>query len=67
MDKKKIPENILQLILYTVALAMGIVTIVLAILGEPVDLILLSIGITCLGFAGLLSIEFKNFNIKKGD
>lgn len=54
MDVK---ENILAIICYAVALGMGIVSIVLSIMGEPVDVILLGIGVAALGLAGLDSID----------
>ncbi len=54
MDVK---ENILAIICYAIALAMGIVSIVLSIIGEPIDVILLGIGVAALGLAGLDSID----------
>jgi hypothetical protein len=59
LKNKKIPDNIITIILHVIALAMGIVSIVLNIIGEPVDLIILAIGLTALGFAGLISIDKK--------
>jgi hypothetical protein len=59
MKNEKIPENIVSIVLYAVALAMGIVSIVLNVLGEPVDLIILAIGLTALALAGLNAIEKK--------
>jgi hypothetical protein len=59
MKNEKIPENIISIILYAVALAMGIVSIVLNVLGEPVDFIMLSIGLTALAIAGLNAIDKK--------
>lgn len=52
-------ENIILLILYAVALGMGVVSIVLNVLGEPVDFILLAIGVTALALAGLNKIDKK--------
>ncbi len=59
MKNEKIPENIVSMVLYAVALAMGIVSIVLNVLGEPVDFIMLSIGLTALAIAGLNAIDKK--------
>jgi hypothetical protein len=59
MKNEKIPENIVSIVLYAVALAMGIVSIVLNVLGEPVDFIMLSIGLTALAIAGLNAIDKK--------
>ena len=59
MKNEKIPENIVSIVLYVVALAMGIVSIVLNVLGEPVDFIMLSIGLTALAIAGLNAIDKK--------
>jgi hypothetical protein len=52
-------ESILLLVLYAVALGMGVVSIVLSILGEPVDVILLGIGVAALGLAGLTKLDNK--------
>ena len=52
-------ENILLIVLYAVALGMGVVSIVLSILGEPVDVILLGIGVAALGLAGLTKLDNK--------
>ena len=52
-------ENILMLVLYALALGMGVVSIVLSILGEPVDVILLGIGVAALGLAGLTQLDKK--------
>lgn len=54
------PKHILKMVLYAVGMAMGIVSIVLNVLGEPVDLILLAIGLFVLGLAGITSLEEKN-------
>ena len=48
---------IIQLVLYVVAMAMGIVSIVLSVLGQPVDIIILAIAVAALGFAGINSLE----------
>lgn len=50
-------KYIITLVLYALALAMGIVSIVLSVIGEPVDVILLGIGVAALGLAGLNKIE----------
>jgi len=57
MDKKNIPKNIVSIIMYAIALAMGIASIILPIAGQPVDLTLLAIGLTALGIAGLDQID----------
>ena len=59
MKNEKIPENIVSMVLYAVALAMGIVSIVLNVLQEPVDIIMLSIGLTALAIAGFNAIDKK--------
>ena len=59
MKNEKIPENIVSIVLYTVALAMGIVSIVLNVLQQPVDIIMLAIGLTALAIAGLDAIDKK--------
>jgi len=59
MKNEKIPENIVSMVLYAVALAMGIVSIVLNVLQQPVDIIMLSIGLTALAIAGLNGIDKK--------
>jgi len=47
------PTKIILFILYAVALAMGVATIVLPILGQTVDFTLVGIAIFCLGLAGM--------------
>ena len=59
MKNEKIPENIVSMVLYAVALAMGIVSIVLNVLQQPVDIIMLAIGLTALAIAGLNAIDKK--------
>ncbi len=59
MKNEKIPENIVSIVLYAVALAMGIVSIVLNVLGQSVDIIMLAIGVTALAIAGLNTIDKK--------
>jgi len=46
-----------KIILYAVALGMGIATIVLSILGQPVSPIFLGIGVAALALQGLDSID----------
>lgn len=50
------PTKIILLILYAVALAMGVAAIVLPILGQPVDITLVGIAVFCLGLAGLSQV-----------
>ena len=59
MKNEKIPENIVSIVLYAVALGMGIVSLILNVLQQPVDIIMLSIGLTALAIAGLDSIDQK--------
>ncbi|MHA2282002.1 MAG: hypothetical protein ACXAC5_14260 [Promethearchaeota archaeon] len=59
MKNEKIPENIVSIVLYAVALAMGIVSIILNVLQQPVDIIMLAIGLTALAIAGLNAIDKK--------
>ncbi|MFW9792786.1 MAG: hypothetical protein ACFFEE_00670 [Candidatus Thorarchaeota archaeon] len=47
------PRKLVILVLYAVALAMGVTTIVLPMLGQPVDQSLSGIALVCLGIAGL--------------
>jgi hypothetical protein len=54
-----VKEKIIPIIAYGLSLAMGVASIVLSILGEPVDPMLYSISITVLGLAGLESIAKK--------
>ncbi|MCP4764443.1 MAG: hypothetical protein GY870_21895 [archaeon] len=60
-----IPKNIVSMIMYAIALAMGVVSIILPIVGQPVNLTLLAIGMTALGIAGLDQID--NGNISGGN
>ena len=56
-------RDILMLVLYAVALGMGIVSVVLVIIGEgstETILTLLAIGMFCLGFAGINSLEGRS-------
>ena len=53
MKNEKIPENIVSIVLYALAMAMGIVSIILNVLGQTVDVIMLAIGLTALAIAGL--------------
>ena len=54
-----VKEKIIPMIAYAISLAMGIVSIVLSIVGEPAVPILMPIAVTALGFAGLESIDKK--------
>jgi uncharacterized membrane protein HdeD (DUF308 family) len=47
------PKKLVILVLYAVALAMGVVTIILPMVGQPVDQSLAGIALVCLGIAGL--------------
>jgi len=59
MKNEKIPENIVSMVLYALAMAMGIVSIILNVLGQTVDVIMLAIGLTALAIAGLDGIDKK--------
>ena len=50
-------KNISIYILYALALAMGVATIVLPLVGQPVDLILVGIAVFCLAVAGLDKVD----------
>lgn len=54
-----VKEKIIPIIAYAISLAMGVVSIVLSILNEPVVPILMPIAVTTLGLAGLESIDKK--------
>ena len=54
-----VKEKFIPIIAYAISLAMGVVSIVLSILGEPIDPILIPIAVTALGLAGLESIDKK--------
>jgi hypothetical protein len=56
MSENMSPTKIILLILYAVALAMGVAAIVLPILGQPVDITLVGIAVFCLGLAGLSQV-----------
>ena len=58
-------KYITQLVLYAVAMAMGIVSIVLSIMGQPIDVIILAIAVAALGFAGINSLEKKSWVFDK--
>ncbi|MFW9907159.1 MAG: hypothetical protein ACFFEF_01180 [Candidatus Thorarchaeota archaeon] len=47
------PKRIALIALYAVALAMGVMSMVLPMLGQAVDLGLIGLAVTCLGIAGL--------------
>ena len=46
-------SKIILIILYGVALAMGVAVIILPLLGQPVDFTMVGIALFCLGLAGL--------------
>ena len=52
-------EYMLNLVFYAVALAMGVVTVILSILGQTTSIILLAIGVAVLGLAGLMKLDKK--------
>jgi hypothetical protein len=56
MSENMSPTKIILFILYAVALAMGVATVILPILGQPVDIILVGIAVFCLGLAGLSQV-----------
>ncbi|MHA1963482.1 MAG: hypothetical protein ACXACG_11605 [Candidatus Thorarchaeota archaeon] len=47
------PKKLVILVLYAVALAMGVATVILPMVGQPVDQSLAGIALVCLGIAGL--------------
>ena len=51
------PKNIVIYILYALALAMGVATIVLPLVGQSVDQILVGIAVFCLAVAGLDKVD----------
>jgi uncharacterized membrane protein HdeD (DUF308 family) len=53
------PSKVVILVLYAVALAMGVATIVLPMVGVQVDPALTGIALVCLGIAGLDQITSK--------
>jgi len=60
MTTKTEEQNILMLVLYGVALAMGIVSVILQFVGDispDTILTLLGIGVFCLGLAGINSLD----------
>ena len=54
-------NEIIKLVLYAVALAMGVATVVLSVVGESLELetiaIFLGIAVFCLALAGLDSVK----------
>ncbi len=54
------PQRIVISILYAIALAMGVASIVLPILGQPVDQSLVGIAVFCLAVAGLNTLTEKS-------
>lgn len=53
------PNKLIILILYALALAMGVAVIVLPLLGQDVDQSLVGIAVFCLGLAGLIQLTGK--------
>lgn len=53
MSTQMSPKRIALIALYAVALAMGVMSMVLPMLGQAVDLGLIGLAVTCLGIAGL--------------
>ncbi|MFW9957540.1 MAG: hypothetical protein ACFFCT_05680 [Candidatus Odinarchaeota archaeon] len=53
-------QKIVLLVLYAVALAMGVAAIVLPQLGQPVDQTMIGIALFCLGVAGLNRVTEKS-------
>lgn len=49
-------NKLIKLILFAVALAMGVAVIVLPLLGQAVDQGIVGIAIFCLGLGGLLQV-----------
>jgi uncharacterized membrane protein HdeD (DUF308 family) len=59
MSTQMSTSKIVFLILYVIALAMGVAVIVLPLLGQTVDISLVGIALFCLGFAGLNTVSGK--------
>ena len=57
MSTEMSPKNIIIYVLYALALAMGVATIVLPLVGLPVDQILVGIAVFCLAGAGLDKVD----------
>jgi uncharacterized membrane protein HdeD (DUF308 family) len=53
-------DKMILLILYAVALAMGVAAIVLPLLGQTVDMTMVGIALFCLGLAGLIQSQTKD-------
>lgn len=53
------PTKLLLFILYAVALAMGVASVILPLVGQPVDQSLAGIALLCLGLAGLIQVTDK--------
>ncbi|PNX52316.1 MAG: hypothetical protein BV458_10195 [Thermoplasmata archaeon M9B2D] len=47
------PRKLVILALYGIALAMGVVAIIMPMIGQPVDQSIIGIALACLGIAGL--------------
>jgi hypothetical protein len=54
------PQRIVIFIFYAIALAMGVATIVLPILGQTVDQSLVGIAVFCLAVAGMNTVTEKS-------
>ncbi|MHA1907384.1 MAG: hypothetical protein ACW98Y_08825 [Candidatus Thorarchaeota archaeon] len=60
MSEDMSPGKIILFILYAVAMAMGVASIILPMLGQTVDPILLGIAVFCLSLAGLNAVQEKS-------
>lgn len=60
MSTKMSTQKIVLLVLYAVALAMGVAAIVLPLLGQSVDQTMIGIALFCLGIAGLNIVTEKS-------
>jgi len=59
MSTEMTPTRIVMLVLYAIALAMGVAAIVLPLLGQTVDMTMIGIALFCLGLAGLNQIQSR--------
>ena len=59
MSTEMTPTRFVMLILYAIALAMGVAAIVLPLLGQTVDMTMIGIALFCLGLAGLNQIQSR--------
>lgn len=60
MSTKMSTQKLVLLVLYAVALAMGVAAIVLPLLGQSVDQTMIGIALFCLGVAGLNRVTEKS-------